>query len=529
MSAISEARKDFSKTQALSTAWVDFIDCYETGNLSLNDYCNTKKLVIDEAELVVSPDQFLRMRRKLKETGSAEDRRKHNTGRPGSLSTYCKYAIFEDYLNFEDLSIEGHLRLLNLRLKHDRALSVDSKGPHLCTYDQVRRFRKTLPEIYKLFAKKGYKAVREKFGPIRQKVRYVPGQLWVVDTVTLKQTKFRFMNDSCEVVVKSPQYTYILDIASTGCVYGLWHWDDADSGIFIKLLQGALLPARRHERAQSDAFPIFDPPVMLLSDKGSILHNAAVIHACHDLGIAKLRTNTSCPEENSQAETFAKAVSNAFQEEILFSLRKLVPADIEVSDLAETVERSFYDWASRYNQSTKQCREGLSPIEHYQKWRPHCPLNPRTPEEIVAATMVAKPRTAVGGLFSYNGENYRCAEIGHLGKVEVVIKADPHFRQPSKIEVYLKGKLMGIATNDAFDATGMTERPDLQDEETTARFKGQFDLARKLKSKTPTLELPEQDPASSVTTKPKTKHQATSPSALSSDTLDIFFDHMEDS
>jgi transposase InsO family protein len=502
MQAVNLSKKEFSAQKALDGAWVDFIASYENGNLSLQDFCATQRLVVDDSEIVVSFDQFRRMRAKLQKYGSAQDRRKFS-GRKGTLSTYCKWAIFEDFLNFENLSITGHCRLLRQRLENDRQLDSGMvSSAKAFTYDQVRNFANSIAPVYALFAKEGYSAVRAKYGPVPLPPRYVPGQLWVIDTVTLTQLKFRIKDEH-----KSPQITFILDAASRCCVYAILHWDNATAQTFISLLQQAMIPERR--KLQSDALPISDPPPMLLTDRGPILHNEAVIQVCQSLSIKKLASKPRCPEQNGRAESFAKILGNAFQEELVQYIRELVPEGTEVSDLFVEMENRFYSWLIRYNQTPKTCHAGLTPFEYYHKNRPHVPFNLRSKADIIHATRVTKLVKPCGGIFTYNKEQYRCSAIATLIDVQVMIEADSGFIQPSEVKVYHEGQFVGVASSLPFDASNEDTKPDIQDKETTARFKGQFAVAAKLKQKTPVLSM-EVSKSSSAPTQSKPSDKPTS-------------------
>jgi hypothetical protein len=73
-----------------------------------------------------------------------------------------------------------------------------------------------------------------------------------------------------------------------------------------------------------------------------------------------------------------------------------------------------------------------------------------------------------------------------------------------------------VASNLPFDASNEDTKPDLQDNETTALFKGQFAIAAKLKQKTPVLSMAVSK-SSSATVKVKASHKvapAFSPSTL---------------
>jgi hypothetical protein len=198
---------------------------------------------------------------------------------------------------------------------------------------------------------------------------------------------------------------------------------------------------------------------MLLTDNGPIFKNKDVRRFCHKLDIEKEFSYPYCANNNGLAETFSKQVTCGFAPHLVkLALDWGLAKENGVSERTQMFLNKLYELVEKYNQTSKPCLGNLSPIEYFERNRPHAGFNPRSDEEIKKASRVYTHVMVSRGNFTYNEAQYHCDGLDYVvGRFKIWV--DPCVHHPTKIEVEHKGKIIGTATNKHLDASALTHRP----------------------------------------------------------------------
>jgi hypothetical protein len=100
----------------------------------------------------------------------------------------------------------------------------------------------------------------------------------------------------------------------------------------------------------------------------------------------------------------------------------------------------------------------MSPIEYFERNRPHQALNPHSADEIRQASRCYTHVTVSKTLFTFNGQTYSCKELGHATG-HFKIWYDPCELHPLHVTMENKGNILGTASSERIDASTLTSRP----------------------------------------------------------------------